>query len=115
MELEQDCACFNYIKDIIFLFNSQDIAFKHVTLQGKTGHFLLNSFLFFLNLGRFTFLRVGWRVEAQKVTPSNMAEKERRRVRDAGFQSQKADDSYLTGGKHPLGHKLGQRPGLNKW
>lgn len=31
----EDCACFNYIKDIIFLFNSQDITFKHVTLQGE--------------------------------------------------------------------------------
>lgn len=31
----EDCACFNYIKGIIFLLNSQDITFKHVTLQGK--------------------------------------------------------------------------------
>lgn len=31
----EDYACFNYIKCIIFLFNSQDITFKHVTLQGK--------------------------------------------------------------------------------
>lgn len=31
----EDCACGNYIKDIMFLFNSQDIRFKHLTLQEK--------------------------------------------------------------------------------
>ena len=31
----EDCSFFNYIKGIIFLFNSQDITFNHVTLQGK--------------------------------------------------------------------------------
>ena len=44
----EDCACFNYIKDIIFIFNSQDITFKHVTLQGeKQVTVSLILFLFF--------------------------------------------------------------------
>lgn len=42
----EDCACCNYIKGIIFLFSSQDIRFKHLSLQEKNRS-LFNSFLFF--------------------------------------------------------------------
>lgn len=28
----EDCACFNYIKGIIFLLSSQDATFEHVIL-----------------------------------------------------------------------------------
>ena len=35
----EDCARFNYIKGIIFLFSSQDVTFKHMTLQEKNRPF----------------------------------------------------------------------------
>lgn len=73
----EDCACCNYIKDIIFFLTAKILDLNIWPCKRKTGHFLLNYFLFFSELMELHFLRVGYRVADGKVEQSNMAKKKR--------------------------------------